>query len=81
MFDFDLNDPSLTVEQRKMLVDLIGLADQIRKGHYLNVHFRAFQLANESWQEHIRVNAELGSRKGPGTPPYGALLDEPPAKR
>jgi len=40
---------------------LAGLKDQVRKGHYLNVHFRAFELAHEAWQEHIRQNAVIGS--------------------
>lgn len=72
---------TLTTQQQKLLAELHGLEDQIRKGHYLNVHFRAFQLANEAWQEHIRQNAIHGNRAGPGSSPPGALLDEDAARK
>ena len=65
-------------EKAKMLVELNGLRDQIRKGHFLNVHFRAFQLAHTAWLEHIRVNAVAGARGGfvAGRGPAGAVLDD-----
>jgi hypothetical protein len=64
----------MTTQQEKMLAELRGLEDQIMKCHFLTVHFRAFQLANESWQEHIRQNALSGSRRAQS--PAGAVLDD-----
>lgn len=64
---------SLTTAQEKALADLRGLEDQIYKQHFLNVHFRAFELAYEAWREHIRLNAVTGSRKVQS--PAGAVLD------
>lgn len=68
----------MTTEQSAMLVELRGIEDQIRKGHHLNVHFRAFQLAHRAWMEHIRVNAVTGARGGhvAGRGPGGAVLDD-----
>ena len=63
----------MTPEQQKLLVELEGIADQIRKEHYLNVHFRAFTLAYEAWHEHIRQNAVVGSRHV--NSPAGAVGD------
>lgn len=63
-----------TPEQDKLLADLRGLEDQIFKMHFLNVHFRAFELANEAWQLHIRANAKVGSRRVQS--PAGAVLDD-----
>jgi len=63
----------LTTQQQKLLADLHGLKEQIEKGHYLNVHFRAFQLANEAWQEHIRQSAVRGARAIGA--PAGSVLD------
>ena len=63
----------MTTQQAKMIAELDGIESQIHKGHFLNVHFRAFQLANESWQEHIRQNAVSGSRQCHS--PAGAVLD------
>ncbi len=37
-------------------------------------HFRAFKLANDAWQEHIRQNAKSGARTGRS--PAGAVLDD-----
>lgn len=71
-----MDDESLTVQQRQMLIELHGIADQIRKGHYLNVHFRAFQLAHASWQEHIRQNAMRGARATAATPSLGNEEDD-----
>ena len=68
-----LADPSLTSEQRARLLELHGLEDQIRKNHCLNVHFRAFELAHRAWKEHVRLNAEQGSRRF--NSPGGAVLD------
>ena len=66
----------MTPEQQKLLVELEGIADQIRKEHYLNVHFRAFTLAYQAWQERaaIRQNAMVGSRQV--NSPAGAVGDE-----
>ena len=64
----------MTSEQSKLLIELEGIADQIRKEHYLNVHFRAFTLAYEAWHEHIRLNAVVGSRHV--NSPAGAVGDE-----
>lgn len=64
----------MTVEQQKLLAELHGLKDQIEKGHFLNVHFRAFQLAHAAWQEHIRQNAIGGSRAVHS--PAGAVMDD-----
>jgi hypothetical protein len=55
-------------------LDLVGLEDQIMKRHFLNVHFRAFRLAHEGWQEHIRANALSGSQAWGS--PGGAVLDD-----
>lgn len=63
----------MTVEQKKMLVELEGLKDQIEKEHYLNVHFRAFRLAHDAWQEHIRQNARVGCEVVHSPP--GAILE------
>lgn len=60
--------------QKKMLISVAGIREQIGKEHWLNVHFRAFELADEAWKEHIRVNAELGAREV-NSPP-GAVLDD-----
>ena len=62
----------MTVEQNKLLLELVGLRDQIEKQHYLNVHFRAFRLANDAWTEHVRANALSTARKS-GLP--GAVAD------
>lgn len=67
-------DYQLSTEQKAMLLELHGLEDQICKGHFLNVHFRAFKLAYAAWQEHIRQNAVSGSRAG--NSPAGAVLDD-----
>jgi len=64
----------MTLEQQRLLLELHGLRDQIEKGHFLNVHFRAFQLAGMAWQEHIRQNAIDGSRDC--NSPAGAVLDD-----
>lgn len=64
----------MTSEQKKLLAMLAGIEDQIRKRQYLNAHFRAFELAGDAWQEHIRANARMGSRQS-GSPP-GAVLDD-----
>jgi len=69
-----MSERAMTTQQQKLLVELHGLKDQIEKGHYLNVHFRAFQLAHEAWQEHIRQNAIGGSRQV--NSPAGAVLDD-----
>lgn len=61
-------------EQERLMLELHGISDQIVKKHYLNVHFRAFKLAHESWQEHIRANAVAGSREC--NSPAGAVLDD-----
>lgn len=63
----------MTTEQQKLLAELRGLEEQIQKGHFLNVHFRAFRLANDAWQEHIRQNAIGGARIY--NSPAGAVLD------
>lgn len=60
--------------QKKLMVELEGLKDQVEKGHFLNVHFRAFRLAWDAWQEHIRQNALSGSRAVHS--PGGAVLDD-----
>lgn len=64
----------MTTEQQVMLIALEGLKDQIEKGHFLNVHFRAFELAHNAWREHIRQNAIVGSRQAHS--PAGAVLDD-----
>lgn len=63
----------MTTEQDRAMCDLAGLRDQIEKEHWLNVHFRAFQLAHEAWQNHVRANARVGA-KAVGSP-GGAVLD------
>ena len=63
----------MTTEQQKLLAELDGLRDQIQKKHFLNVHFRAFRLAWDAWQEHVRQNAVGGSREAGS--PGGAVLD------
>lgn len=68
-----MNENNMTTEARAMMLELVGLRDQIQKQHYLNVHFRAFKLAHAAWMEHIRQNAVGGSRAH-RTPP-GAVLD------
>lgn len=64
----------MTTEQKALLVQLDGLRDQIEKGHFLNVHFRAFRLSHDAWLEHIRVNAVSGSRAVHS--PGGAVMDD-----
>lgn len=63
-----------TVEQQKALAEIEGLRDQIQKGNWLNVHFRAFRLANDGWNNHIMANAKVGS-SAVGSP-GGAVLDD-----
>jgi len=48
-------------EQEQAIVKLKGIKDQVEKEHWLNVHFRAFELADMAWKEHIRANAITGS--------------------
>jgi len=62
------------VSQVKALAELDGLREQIEKGHWLNVHFRAFRLAWDAWQNHVFVNAQSGSESS--NSPGGAVLDE-----
>lgn len=73
-----MSDETMTTQQRMMLIELHGLEDQIRKGHHLNVHFRAFRLAYTAWEEHIRCNAVSAARGGyvAGVGPAGAVLDD-----
>ena len=47
----------MTIEQRRMLLELHGIRNQILKDQYLNAHFRAFTLADQAWKEHIRINS------------------------
>jgi len=65
--------PPPTSEQERLLHHVHGIEEQVRKGHFLNVHFRAFELAHESWREHVRQNAVIGSRRY--NSPGGAVLD------
>ncbi len=66
---FEANDrEKLTRAQRSALVELAGLDDQIRKQHFLNVHFRAFKLANDAWQE---LGQEMGFDYTTVEPVYG----------
>lgn len=62
-----------TPERESFLAKLQGLENQLHKDHWLNVHFRAFELANDAWQMHIRMNAITGSRQVHS--PGGAVLD------
>ena len=64
----------MTVDQDKALCELRGLKDQIDKQHWLNVHFRAFQLAHFAWQQHILANSRLGAKQVHS--PGGAVLDD-----
>ncbi len=70
---YESQDPRLSTQQRSMGLGTAGIDEQIRKGHYLNVHFRAFDLAHEAWLEHIRQNAIVGAS---GVGPAGAVLDD-----
>jgi len=63
----------MTSEQDKLISETRGIQEQILKEHWLNVHFRAFELANDAWQEHIRANARSGAREC--NSPGGAVLD------
>ena len=63
----------VSVAQEKAITELYGIEDQIQKRHWLNVHFRAYQLANDAWKEHIRLNAETRAREV--NSPGGAVLD------
>lgn len=65
---------SMTTEQRKLLMSITGLRDQIGKSHFLNAHFRAFEIARDCWKEHVRMNALSGSRAC--NSPAGAVLDD-----
>lgn len=65
----------MTTQQQQMLVELAGLRDQIEKGHYLNVHFRAFQLSHAAWMEHTRQGAAASHRTPGGLPQ--SVLEEP----
>ena len=64
----------MTTEQKKLLVSIDGLRAQIEKSHFLNAHFRAFEIANDCWREHIRMNALSGARACGS--PAGAVLDD-----
>ena len=63
----------MNMQQKKLLASVDGIANQIKKNHWLNVHFRAFELANEAWTEHIRTNARAGANEH--NSPAGAVLD------
>jgi hypothetical protein len=65
----------MSTEQEKLLVEVAGISDQIKKGHYLNVHFRAFELAYNSWREHVRQNAITGAKRCGS--PMGAVMEPP----
>lgn len=65
---------NLTTQQKRLLASIAGLEDQIRKGHFVKAHFRALEIANDAWQEHIRQNAVAGARLY--NSPAGAVLDE-----
>lgn len=43
----------MSKEQEKAIKDIRGLRDQIKKGHWLNVHFRAVELAYFAWKQYI----------------------------
>ena len=45
-------------QQEDALSQLSGLEDQIKKQHWLNVHFSAFTLANDAWTNHAKQKAE-----------------------
>lgn len=64
----------MTVEQQKAISDLEAIKEQIEKGHWLNVHFRAFKLSHDAWQNHILANAQQGARSV--NSPSGAVLDD-----
>ena len=64
----------MTTEQKKLLASIDGLRAQIEKSHFLNAHFRAFEIANDCWREHIRMNALSGSRACGS--PAGAVIDD-----
>ena len=64
----------LTTAQGKLLMAIEGLRDQVEKSHFLNAHFRAFEIAHDCWKEHIRMNALSGSRAC--NSPAGAVLDD-----
>jgi len=61
-----------TPEQQILLMRLDGIADQIKKGQFLNCHFRAFELSGAAWELHVRGNAAIGARVAGG--PAGAVL-------
>ncbi len=63
-----------TPEQSQIFAMARGLCDQVEKEHYLNVHFRAFELAYTAWKFHVRANAITGSRQCGS--PAGAVLDD-----
>ncbi len=44
----------LSQVQQSLIADVAGIRDQISKDHMLNVHFRAFEIAAKSWDEHKR---------------------------
>ncbi|KKN78835.1 hypothetical protein LCGC14_0346070 [marine sediment metagenome] len=64
----------MDANQKKLLAETEGIIDQIKKQHWLNVHFRAFELANNAWKEHIRANARVGAKEVDS--PAGAVLDD-----
>lgn len=74
--EYEEKNVRLSTEQRRLVIETHGINEQIEKGHYLNVHFRAFQLAYNAWQEHVRQNAIGGSRAA--NSPAGAVLDDEP---
>jgi len=47
----------MEADQRRMLLELRCLRDQIKKGHFLNVHFRAFALSDMAWKAHIAASS------------------------
>ena len=65
----------MTTEQNKALCELTGLKDQIGKQHWLNVHFRAFELADFAWKQHVFANARVGA-KAVNSPDGAVLADE-----
>jgi len=45
----------LTLQQLRAMTEMTGLVDQIKKQHWLNVHFRAFSISHAAWMNHIKA--------------------------
>ncbi len=62
------------IDRDKMMRQLEQCADQVNKQHWLNIHFQAFEIANDAWKLHILANARTGAKQC-GSPLAAVLVE------